>query len=111
MRGSSMMPALRDGDKAKIQPVSRESVLSFPPGTLILFISTKLNEPVIHRLVGTGKHVVFEKGDQSKIIRAVKPESVVGMVTHLKRNGKERQVSLPFAWKLRKLLTISWLKS
>ncbi|MBD3164966.1 hypothetical protein GF324_00030 [bacterium] len=105
VRGSSMEPGLRTGDHVLIDPAEKIPLFPKALGTVVLLVNPEKSVAVVHRIVGSNGAVYFERGDARNDVRPLKPEWIVGTVTHIKRNGRVRRLKKPVGWTLR-----SWLK-
>jgi signal peptidase I len=108
MSGSSMSPAIEDGDIITIEPVPDNRV---SPGDIILYQS-RYDTAVIHRVIrverSQSERSVLTRGDAAAQTDAPVPlEKVLGRVKLVQRGGEPVKLSQP-GHKLR-LRVMAWL--
>lgn len=95
-RGSSMLPAVRDGDILRVQPIVHTAV---HPGDIVLY-RTPHNGIVVHRVVDISTHgeeiILLVKGDASGTPDPRVPQSqLLGRVVSIERRGR---TIVPRSW-------------
>jgi hypothetical protein len=96
-----MHPSLRDGDRVKVRPQPVSAPLP-AKGTLILIVRN--DEAIVHRYAGVIGGTPHEYADHSRRSQPFKRTNLLGIVTHVKRDGRVQRPKIPFRWKLRQLL-------
>ena len=87
VRGFSMSPFIRDSDVLTLSAL-RNSSIAF--GKTVVFIASKTNKLVIHRIVGRNNGFYLIKGDNVFNAGGLVPkENILGCVTKIERNGRD----------------------
>ncbi len=100
MIGRSMEPLLASGDKVRVVPAIYQSLNNLPYGTLVLYLDKRSSTPIVHRIVGKGRECLYEKGDRANNVSYVSFRSIVGTVTHRKRDELVTELSIPLGWRV-----------
>ena len=92
VRGTSMRPILRDGDRVRVVPVTAADVRT---GDVVVLAGS--SGPVIHRLVGwwpaRGAWRVLTKGDGApRLDPPLRPDELAGRVVARVRDGRVRRL-------------------
>ena len=90
--GESMIPFLRSGDVVTISPFNGR-----PPqiGDILAFEKTAANKLVIHRLIRKCEYGYALKGDNCRQSdEMVSKFHLQGVVTHIERNNKQRNLGI-----------------
>ncbi len=86
-KGSSMWPLLKDGDKITISSVKTRKLLI---GDVVAFRENEQGRLIIHRLVGRKDGLAIIKGDNHIRPDGLFPvENIIGIISNVKRNGKD----------------------
>lgn len=114
-RGRSMTPFIRDGDVLTIAPLVRRPLRL---GEVVAFVHPhgECSGPVVHRVVGRRRAGFVIQGDAGGSVQeTVPPESIVGRVVKVERDGCCIRVGLGperrlIAWltRTRLLWTLFW---
>ena len=112
VRGSSMLPFIKDGDTVTIAPVKREKPTI---GKVVAYIEPANQRLVIHRLIGQRGPSCLIQGDntRSNSFDVVDQAVILGCVTYLERNGQYVHLGLGLeryliAW-FSRLGLLTWL--
>ena len=86
VKGSSMHPALRDGDVVTVAPPGPEPV---PVGAIVAAEAPVSGGLVVHRVVGRTDAGILLRGDNAADADGTLPEeAVLGVVVKVERNGR-----------------------
>lgn len=86
VRGSSMHPALREGDVVTVAPKGPEPV---PVGAIVAAEAPASGGLVVHRVVGRSATGVLLRGDNAAEADGTLPEgAILGVVVKVERNGR-----------------------
>jgi signal peptidase I len=103
LRGSSMLPFLKDGDLITIVPLENKSLLK---GDILAFINSKDGRLTVHRMIRKKDNYFIFKGDHnSKKDDLVSRDQLLGYVNNIQRKGKSIIFGLDYGKRLLALLS------
>jgi len=86
-KGQSMYPTFRFSDQLEIAPYRNEKICC---GDVVVFISPRDGEKVVHRVIYRGKQGVKTMGDNNNKMDAwsLKPSDILGRVVRVRRGNR-----------------------
>jgi hypothetical protein len=92
-RGSSMYPAVRDGDVVTVAPLAADGPRT---GDVVAFVHAATGGVRLHRVVGVAAGRFLVKGDNALASDgAVDRDALLGLVVGLERGGRPRRLGPP----------------
>jgi Signal peptidase, peptidase S26 len=90
-RGTSMYPTLKCGDVLQIEPYKDNAIRK---GDVVVFRSPDHDGPVVHRVLGEESGSYTTAGDNNCTVDllALRPETAIGRVFHVRREGNLKPV-------------------
>lgn len=92
-RGSSMYPAVRDGDVVTVAPLADDGPRT---GDVVAFVHAATGGVRLHRVVGTAAGRYLVKGDNALASDgALDREALLGLVVGVERGGRALRLAAP----------------
>ncbi|MBP7706958.1 MAG: S24/S26 family peptidase [Candidatus Aminicenantes bacterium] len=92
-RGSSMYPAVRDGDVVTVAPLADDGPRT---GDVVAFVHAATGGVRLHRVVGTAAGRYLVKGDNALASDgALDREALLGLVVGVERGGRALRIAPP----------------